>query len=446
MIANHSIIKSLFSPYYIGIGIEIEIESRHNEIESQIFHNYNTLKNAKKKRLHKRYKMPSSFNVVSQDEREGLDFDNNEVNVVQSGNRFCKYTHLTPKVKKILLGSVAALVLIVGISSLGGGSGEKRGGLGSRASRGSWPAPEVKEDDYAKNKLSTNHAPVSIVMDLGDGTSYVQSTKMTTSTKIDFGKEEFAETVHMNTEDELDVDVWYNENAEVEGYKIDVTFTKVAVTSEDSGGDFTYYNSLAENGDSNFDAVLETMIGETVTVDLDSDYHIISEEDKQNALEEMEQEYSLGTTTGLSAMDQVGQITNILAYLPNSDAQHNVGDTWDIKFSTDIQFTGTSGLSGFITYNGFDCAVIKSTSNVDTSYDTQIGDDILGTLLEVESGSIDTVIYWDVTYNIPRYLKTVIEMKSDIDEVESVGGVETDDKDEVLVPMKETIEMYFAPF
>ena len=90
----------------------------------------------------------------------------------------------------------------------------------------------------------------------------------------------------------------------------------------------------------------------------------------------MEQEYSLGTTTGLSAMDQVLQITNMRSYLPTSSSlteQYKVGDTWEIEFKTDIQFYGTSTLLGFIKYSGVDCAVIKSVASVNNDIENTLG-------------------------------------------------------------------------
>jgi len=256
----------------------------------------------------------------------------------------------------------------------------------------------------------------------------------------------------MITESTMDVNIWYAPDNEPEGFQLNVLFTHIAVTTEDSGGDVTYYNSLAENGDSDFDAVLETMIGEQVTVDVDLDYTIADEEDTENALEEMEQEYSLGTTTGLSAMDQVSQVTNLLSYLPaysgggSSGQLVKPGSVWDVLFETDIVFSGTAQLMGYINYNGFQCAVIKGSVKVDNGKgDSMIGDDAFGTMLEVESGGIETIIFWDAKFDLPRYAKTVITMKTDIENVDGVDGIQTDDKEEIVLPMTETIEMYFAP-
>jgi hypothetical protein len=391
------------------------------------------------------------FNAVSQEEHESLGLDG-DVNfdteagidnsaTINNDTSLFKYTYVSPRTKKILCATITgALLIIVGYVAIGG--------RGNNGGRGQWPPPLVEEEDYAENNLSKNRPPVQLKMDLLDATDYTQRTEMTTSSKLNFNGESFAETVHMTTENSFNVNVWHDYyDGDEEGLKVDVTFTHIAVTTQDSGGDYTYYNSYAQNGDTDFDAVLETMIGETASVEISSDFTIVEEEDSQNNLEEMEQEYSLGTTTGLSAMDQVNQILNLLSYLPPTDgiSMAQPGDSWDVLFETDIVFSGTSTLAGYLKYNGFDCAVLKSTAAVEDDLDSEIGDDMLGTSLEIESGNVESVIFWDVKYNIPRYAKSVISLTTDIENIDGVDGILTDDADNFVMPMTETIEVYFAP-
>merc|ERR1712038_1260409 len=270
----------------------------------------------------------------------------------------------------------------------------------------------------------------------------------TTSSEYDFGSTDFVETLHMSIDGELDVQEWtYND--EVKGLKIGVTFDQVAVETEDSNGDFTYYNSLAQNGDTDFDSVLQSMTGDTVTVDVGLDYEIEDEEDNSNSLSELEQEYSFGTTTGLSAIDQITQITNLRAFLPESaDKEYIAGDEWDITYATDVEFQGRSTFVGWVKYNGYECAVITSWAYLDQEGDTTFGegedDWELESVLEIQNGNIDSTIFWDVNHNIPRFAKIQIEMTTEIDE-EIEDGEEEGLEDSMELPMTETLEMCVAP-
>lgn len=400
---------------------------------------------------------PPSFNPVSQDdneEREVLDIEDSQHHDIDdpssstsakgslSSFTATKYVYLSPKTKKIICGSASALLLLIVIIAISSNQSPS-----SPYGRGNqWPPPEVTEDDYSTQKLSTNVEAQPLYITFQNGDAYTQITKMKTSTKLNLGFESFAESVYMTSESDMDVKLWYAPDAEPRGFQLNVVFTHISVSTEDSGGDVTYYNSYAQNGETDFDAVLETMIDEMVTVDIDMDYLIADEEDSENALEEMEQEYSLGTTTGLSAMDQVSQVTNLLSYLPPPKKAVKAGDKWDVLFETDLVFSGSAELLGYVNYNGFQCAVVRGFAKVDNEKgDSMIGDDAYGTMLEVEDGTIETIIFWDPKFNIPRYAKTDINMKTDIEDVDGVDGIQTDDLEEMTVPMTETIEMYFAP-
>jgi hypothetical protein len=381
---------------------------------------------------------------ISQRENEAFDLEGDEVNhsvSVDSGrNKLCKYTYLSPKVQKILAATIGALVLIVGISAISSKGGK----------RGSWPPPEVNEDDYSDGQLQFNRNPEYLVLELQEGSFIKQKSKLTTSSKINFGSVSYAESLHMDTQNDLDVTKWIDKDGDDAGFRIDVTFTHVAITTTDSNDEFTYYNSDAKDGDTDFDVVLEKMIGEDAIVDIDNDYTIIDEEDTQNSLEKMEQEYSLGTTTGLSAMDQVSQLTNLRSYLPqdeDSENQYKPGDTWEIEFETDIVFSGTSTLLGYIKHNGADCAVIQSEADADTDNGNFIGTDDWETgRVEIEEGKVTNIMYWDVNANIPRYAKTVIEMLTQFGGGDGVDSIPTDENDEMLLPMTESVETYFVPF
>lgn len=197
--------------------------------------------------------MPKVFNSVSQEERETLDLEEDGVHV-QSGNRFnTKYIYLSPKTKQIILGSVGVLLLFIAFMSISGGGS------------GSWPPTEITQDFYSDSKLNKKHSPVSLQLGLKAGSSFMQKTKMTTKTSVDFGATNFAETVSMNTENSVTVNSWKDASG-INGFSVGVTFTHVDVSTQDSSGEFTYYNSLAESGDTDFDAVLLTMIGDSATV------------------------------------------------------------------------------------------------------------------------------------------------------------------------------------
>ncbi len=161
----------------------------------------------------------------------------------------------------------------------------------------------------------------------------------------------------------------------------------------------------------------------------------------------MEQEYSLGTTTGLSATDQVGTITNVIAFLPELESSTDltsVGETWEIEFETDVLFKGSSTLKGFTTYNGVECAVIESRAEVDAEEDNSVGaaDDDEG-FLAIENGNVATLIFFDVKEKIPLYMKSTIVMTT---KLENLEGDDYDyDDDEMELPMTEKVVMYLAP-
>ena len=174
-------------------------------------------------------------------------------------------------------------------------------------------------------------------------------------------------------------------------------------------------------------------------MDINDEYIIIDEEDNENQLEAMEQEYSLGTTTGLSALDQVSQITNLKSYLPlTSTDLYKPGDSWDVEFYTDVKFIGTGTLLGYINYNGIECAVIKNEFQLNTEADNILDTDDLEEVIEIEDGSISSIIYWDVAAKIPRYLKTTIYMTTELD-------MDDDKVEPMVIPMTEIIESYFSP-
>lgn len=281
--------------------------------------------------------------------------------------------------------------------------------------------------------------------------SYKQFTKMTTTSEYDFGSEDFVESLHMMIDGKLDVEEWV-EHGKHEGYSIGITFDQVAVETEDSSGDSTYYNSLAENGDSDFDEVLETMVGEKVYVEVNDEYDLVDEEDSENTLEELEQEYSYGTTTGLSAIDQVIQLTNLMSFLPSDPSKdYFPGDSWEFSMETDIYFEGRSTFEGYLNYNGIECAVINSVAKIDDDKENTIGDDGWDIEeIEIENGTIEATFYWDVKNNIPRFALTKIVMTTEVQSVIDEDGEgstsldETDDNN-IELPMTEVLEMYVAP-
>lgn len=73
----------------------------------------------------------------------------------------------------------------------------------------------------------------------------------------------------------------------------------------------------------------------------------------------------------------------------------------------------------------------------------------LGDYVEIENGSLDVTIFWDVKENIPRFAKMQLEMTTEIDqeygdpEVDELGDSVEDETTEL--PMSEEIEIYVAP-
>ena len=206
----------------------------------------------------------SSFNAVSQNERQSLDIESDGVAIERTSRFACKYQYLSPSAKKVIGGSVLLLILVVIISSvIDVGGGDRKG---------KWPPPEVSEEDYVESALIKNRNSASFSLELEPEKSYRQISKMTTTTTMNLGKDSgdagnFAETVHMEYENVFNVSPWQDYNGDNEvGLSIEVIFNKVSVTAKDSSGDFTYYSSLAENGDTDFDAVLQDMINVKATV------------------------------------------------------------------------------------------------------------------------------------------------------------------------------------
>lgn len=89
---------------------------------------------------------------------------------------------------------------------------------------------------------------------------------MTTKTSLDMGSSNFAETMIMNTENEFAVKQYDNSGGD--NMSIVIKFTHLDVVTKDTGGDFAYYNSYEDNGNTDFDEVLKNMIGQTATVSI----------------------------------------------------------------------------------------------------------------------------------------------------------------------------------
>lgn len=192
-------------------------------------------------------------------------------------------------------------------------------------------------------------------------------------------------------------------------------------------------------------------------VDVDEDYDIVDEEDNENTLDELEQEYSYGTTTGLSAVDQIEQITNLISFLPTDQSKsYGPNDSWEIAYTSDVEFQGKSTFEGYVKYNGYECAVITTWAYLDEDGDNTLGDDEWGEVEEVtiENGRVDSTMFWDIENNIPRFASLKIQMTTEIEEdedeyeneYENGGGSDNDEEtNTVELPMTETIELYLAP-
>lgn len=379
--------------------------------------------------------MPAPFNIVAQHETQTLDEEADGAMsgvVIEKGSRFSpRYVYLSPLVKKMICGSVILLILgivtVASVANTGSGSGQ-------------WPPPEVNEEDYAQSVLNLDRKPVSFSLELKPETSFRQISKVTTTATMNLaGEGKYAEMMQMQYENEFSISPWqYFDGDNENGLSIEVIFNKIAVTTKDSVGDATYYSSLNEGGDTDFDAVLQDMISIKATVDVNGEYEIVNEEDNENQLEELEQEYSIGTTTGLSAISQVSQITSLKSFLPNSSTVvYKPGDSWDVEYDTDVSFVGTGRLLGYVEYNGIECAVIQNDFKLNQGADNTLDVDDLDNIVEIEEGSIKTIVFWDVLAKIPRYVKYTIEMTTEIDM--------DDQADDMIVPMTETVELYFSP-
>ena len=167
----------------------------------------------------------------------------------------------------------------------------------------------------------------------------------------------------------------------------------------------------------------------------------------------MEQEYSIGTTTGLSAIDQVSQLTNLKAFLPSSSStMYSPGDSWEVSFDSDVLFKGASKLLGFRRYSGVECAIIKGELDADTDSENKVGDDEFSSV-EVEDGSVQSIIFWDFKNGIPRYAKSVITLMTTVEsdlnyymyDGNSTEQPNPDTDTIITVPMVESIEMFFSP-
>ncbi len=210
---------------------------------------------------------PRPFDSISQTDEEGRVLDMDEI-VREENDGYlskfncCKYTYLSPKTKTIIGGTFLGLAAIIGIAAIATNTS-------SSNNNGSWPPPEVTSDYniYKESKDGSGSSSINLALDLQVGKQYLQRTDMETSTSISLGRDSFAETMHMTTENTLNIAKWLSDDgAEVKGKTAEVKFTHLAVTTMDSEGDSTYYNSFAKDGDTDFDAVLETMIGESATV------------------------------------------------------------------------------------------------------------------------------------------------------------------------------------
>ena len=206
--------------------------------------------------------MPKPFNIVSQEEHETLDLESDGIQIIDSqrGEGFCKYAYLSPTVKKIICGSMIALSIIIGRIAIAPNFSNTRG-----SGSGEWPPPEVYESDYDLDALITIHDPVSFKMSLQVNKQYLQKSKTTTITTLDLGSTNFAETMAMEVMNKFNVEAWETKN-ENDGFSIDVIFDHVDVVTKDTTGDYTYYNSRTENGDTEFDTVLQSMVGESAQV------------------------------------------------------------------------------------------------------------------------------------------------------------------------------------
>lgn len=379
------------------------------------------------------------FSSVSQEETAGLGSEHG-MQIPTTTTTRCKYMYCSPKVQIFIAAFVAVLsltLIIVHVSTAGG-------------KKGQWPPPGVSMDLYADD-IYDSKKEAKFEFSFETGKKYREFTKMTTSSEYDFGKTNFVETLHMMIDSTFDVNEWTYDGRH-SGYQIGVLFGQVAVETEDGNGDSTYYNSLAQNGDSDFDEVLESMVGEKIIIDVDDNYEIIDEEDNENTLEELEQEYSYGTTTGLSAVDQITQITNLVSFLPNSSRTYVPGDQWVVNYSSDVKFSGKSTFEGYVKYNGVECAVITAWAYIDEESDNILGDEEWDEEVVIENGRIEVVMFWDVPNKIPRFASLDIQMTTEYSENGDDQFADLDQEsngegdDTVELPMTEQIELYLSPY
>ena len=138
----------------------------------------------------------------------------------------------------------------------------------------------------------------------------------------------------------------------------------------------------------------------------------------------------------------------MISFLPrDKTASYKPGDSWEITYDSDIIFEGRSTFEGYVKYNGYECAVIQSYGYINQDEQNLLGDGVddwqLDSFVEIENGSIDATIFWDLENNIPRFALLNIDMTTEIEE--QIDEDEAGENQTVELPMTETIEMYMAP-
>jgi len=393
------------------------------------------------------------FGVIAQSDENDLDFEEGHADtntksstsmpsIESVGRESCfKYGYLSPFAKKAIAG-VSAFLLILVIVTIALPS----------APTYTWPPPRVSSTNDILNSLDKNRPATAIYAHLEVGDQYRQISHVTTGTSLVYEGETLSSTIVMLTENEFEV----ADDPDGDGFDLDVVLTHITVSVQDTNGDANYYDSEALHGTTNFDSVLETMIYDHVMVDVNKDFEITNEIDQDNALEQMEQEYEFGTTTGLSAIMQIYQFTQLTQFLPSKGVKVKPNDKWDTTYVTeDATYVGSSTLLGYTTYQGHDCAVITTKELIDQNlldmnqeseqnaqdngvedyyyyYDMSNFDS-----LEVKSGSMNSIVLWDMKYQFPRYSKMTITLTDVIHANDDISG-------DTSIPMTETLEMYMG--
>lgn len=397
--------------------------------------------------------MPA-FDQISQDDHAALDMDldNFDEDIDSSamnipgpgyGSGLCKYCYIQPKIAMAVAGITILGVAIIAVSTIPGGGNPHN----------NWIPTPVTEDTYASHNLDTRREAMTLnPILLQSNAHYLQKTVGSTYSKLSMNGQDFETDMFVDIEAEIQVGQWH-QSEQYGGKKlnVDVTLHNIDVKSSDPVMGDLEVDTKAESGNEKYDAILESMIGKTTSVEVDEDFSIIKADDHETQDLELQQAIDTGTTVGLSSAEQVDQATRLAQVL--TDDPIAPGDEWGIEYDTDLPFFGKAVLLGYLMYDGADCAVIQIVGDLDMDelkekitdlYDAAGDDDIaqdfadLVSLIRYKDGDLETIMFWDIENNFIRYSKTDVTLTAVIPNPLDMDGPKID------VPTEEKFEVFMT--